>query len=65
MKDANLPAIVEYAKDQFASDQKVEMQEMLMTAIADEQPVAEVTKMVKEKQAASKLTDIDTIQVLP
>mmetsp|Transcript_28976 Transcript_28976/g.81615 ORF Transcript_28976/g.81615 Transcript_28976/m.81615 type:complete len:421 (-) Transcript_28976:224-1486(-) len=63
-EDANLPAIVEYAKDQFASEMKKELQELLMAAISQEQPVAEVTKMVKDKQAASTLSDTDTMKVV-
>lgn len=63
-EEANLPAIVEYSKNQFDADKKKEMQETLMAAIKEEPPnVAEVIKMFKEKKEATKLSDVDSLKV--
>jgi len=63
-KDADLPAIVEYSKNQFDADKKEEMQASLMAAIADEEPVAEVIKAFKERKEASELSDMDCLKVV-
>merc|ERR1711976_716988 len=63
-EEANLPAIVEYSKNQFDADKQKEMQETLMAAIKEEPPnVAEVIKMFKEKKEATKLSDVDSLKV--
>jgi len=63
-KDAGLLTIVEYAKNLFDANTKREMQESLMAAISEEEPVAEVIKAFNERKETSGLSELDALKVV-